>query len=452
VTIIEWLVSGIILLGNAWMMVLLAYNLFLSLFGFRRKGKATPEQPAQTRFLILVPAHNEEAVIADMVSNLAALDYPKELVDCYIIADNCTDQTAQIVREMGGQVIETCKESPDAPTGKPIALRKALEALPDYAERYDLLMIFDADNLMDADILRKVNDQYISENRPEIIQCYLGTKNQEGLVAKFYHATFTITNRFMCLSRHRLGLNAAVGGTGFAVKTAYLKSRGGWTTRSLTEDFEMQVDVTLQGGHILWNHEARIYDEKPTNLFAAFRQNLRWSQGRWFVALRNTPRLLKEWLRRRLPFREMLSLLAYMYAMAAPVFMLFIMAVGVFRLVYPLFHGQAMAVAANAVKTAAGAGQPSIDGILAQFAQLPSVLMFLYSFVLLYWWAERVDNKRRIRLRELPFVLVSYGINLINVSIAQVIGLLKHRQQNKWDKTRHKIRGRAIYLSSKGGT
>ncbi|MDR0898459.1 MAG: glycosyltransferase family 2 protein [Oscillospiraceae bacterium] len=450
-TIIEWLLSGIILLGNAWMVVLLVYNLFLSLFGFRRKGKASPEQAAQTRFLILVPAHNEEAVIADMVQNLAALDYPKELVDCYIIADNCTDRTAQIVREMGGQVIETHKESDDAPTGKPIALRKALEALPDYAERYDLLMIFDADNLMDADILRKVNDQYISENRPEIIQCYLGTKNQEGLVAKFYHATFTITNRFMCLARHRLGLNAAVGGTGFAVKTAYLKSRGGWTTRSLTEDFEMQVDVTLHGGHILWNHDARIYDEKPTNLLAAFRQNLRWSQGRWFVALRNTPKLLKEWIRHRLPFREMLSLLAYMYAMAAPVFLLFMLAVGAIKLVQPLLFGKAMAIAVTAAQVAADAGQPPIDQLVAQFAPLPSLLMFLYSFVLLYWWAERVDNKRRLRLRELPFVLVSYFINLINVSVAQVIGLLKYKQQNKWDKTRHKIRGHALY-TSKGET
>lgn len=201
------------MIGNAWMTILLAYYIYLSVFGFRRNTRSYAPQAPQARFLILVPAHNEAAVIADMVHNLASLDYPSELYDFYIIADNCTDDTAQIARSLGAKVIETRKESKNAPTGKPVALKKALEHLPDYAERYDLLMIFDADNLMDRSILREVNSQYISEERPEIIQCYLGSKNQKGLVALFYHVTYTITNRFMNLAKYRLGLNVSVGGT-----------------------------------------------------------------------------------------------------------------------------------------------------------------------------------------------------------------------------------------------
>ena len=428
------------MIGNAWMTILLAYYIYLSVFGFRRNTRSYAPQAPQARFLILVPAHNEAAVIADMVHNLASLDYPSELYDFYIIADNCTDDTAQIARSLGAKVIETRKESKNAPTGKPVALKKALEHLPDYAERYDLLMIFDADNLMDRSILREVNSQYISEERPEIIQCYLGSKNQKGLVALFYHVTYTITNRFMNLAKYRLGLNVSVGGTGFAIQTAYLKRRGGWTTMSLTEDFEMQVDVTINGGRILWNHNVRIYDEKPTNFIASFRQRVRWSQGHWFVALRNTPRLMKVWLKGGVSFAEMLALLTYMYSMAAPVFMLLLFSNGLLEYLNPLLYGHVLAAAMIAAEAAVSAGGAQHGLWSRVLMSLSSVLMIGYSFVVLYWWAERVDNGKRLSLLHLPYILLSYGLNLINVSATQVLGLFKHRQQNKWVKTRHKIR------------
>lgn len=106
------------MIGNAWMTILLAYYIYLSVFGFRRNTRSYAPQAPQARFLILVPAHNEAAVIADMVHNLASLDYPSELYDFYIIADNCTDDTAQIARSLGAKVIETRKESKNAPTGQ----------------------------------------------------------------------------------------------------------------------------------------------------------------------------------------------------------------------------------------------------------------------------------------------------------------------------------------------
>lgn len=301
-------------------------------------------------------------------------------------------------------------------------------------------MIFDADNLMDRSILREVNSQYISEERPEIIQCYLGSKNQKGLVALFYHVTYTITNRFMNLAKYRLGLNVSVGGTGFAIQTAYLKRRGGWTTMSLTEDFEMQVDVTINGGRILWNHNVRIYDEKPTNFIASFRQRVRWSQGHWFVALRNTPRLMKVWLKGGVSFAEMLALLTYMYSMAAPVFMLLLFINGLLEYLNPLLYGHVLAAAMIAAEAAVSAGGAQHGLWSRVLMSLSSVLMIGYSFVVLYWWAERVDNGKRLSLLHLPYILLSYGLNLINVSATQVLGLFKHRQQNKWVKTRHKIR------------
>ena len=123
------------------------------------------------RFLVLVPAHNEEAVIGDIVQNLNEMEYPREMYDFYILADNCTDRTAEIARGLGANVLESWKDSPDAPTGKPIVLQKALQTLGDYQNRYDLVMFFDADNLIDKNMFAEVNSQYLDANgQADIIQ------------------------------------------------------------------------------------------------------------------------------------------------------------------------------------------------------------------------------------------------------------------------------------------
>ena len=439
--VFEWILKIALYIGNAWMAILLGYNLYLSLFGFQKGKKTYGDQAPEARFLILVPAHNEQDVITGMVENLNALSYPKELYDFFIVADNCTDHTARIASELGARVIETQKENKDSPTGKPIALKKALEGIPNYAEDYDLLMIFDADNLMDKNILREVNSQYICEKEPEIIQCYLGSKNNNGLVAMFYYVTYTITNRFMNLSKYRNGWNVAVGGTGFAIQTSYLKARGGWKTLSLTEDFEMQIEVSLNGGRILWNHNARIYDEKPTNLLASFRQRVRWSQGHWYVALKNTPKTMKAWSAGKITFGEMLSMMTYMYSMAAPLIFVLLVLSNCVSFLYPYFYGNALAAALDAAQFAVKAGS-NVNGLSRDILSiLPMIALFFYSFAILFWWAEKTDNKAKVKARQAPIILASYILNLINVSAAQLAGLAKHRQQQKWVKTKHKIQG-----------
>ena len=293
------------------------YQIVIGLFGFKKETKDYADHEPESRFLVLIPAHNEERVIGDIIRNLESMDYPRELYDYYVIADNCTDRTAEVAREAGANVIETRKEGPDAPTGKPIALRKALISLGDYQNRYDLMMVFDADNLMDTNMFREVNSQYLDKGKPDFIQCYLGAKNKEGVVAWFYYTGYTLTNRFFDLAKHRLGLNCPIGGTGFAMSTAYLYKRGGWTTMSLTEDFEIQVEATLEGRRILWNHNTRVYDEKPTKLRAAIRQRMRWGQGQWYVTFRNTGKVFKSFFSGSISFGEFLSLLTYMYSVAA---------------------------------------------------------------------------------------------------------------------------------------
>ena len=406
------------LLG-AWLMVMLIYQLYLTVFGFRRDTQHDyqPHDP-EARFLVLVPAHNEEAVIGDIIGNLQQMDYPRALYDFYIIADNCTDGTAARARSLGANVIETCKDSPDAPTGKPIALKKALESLGDYQNRYDLLMIFDADNLMDRHMFREVNSQYVDKGRPDFIQCYLGAKNKQGIVAWFYYTSYTITNRFFQLAKHRLGLNCSIGGTGFAMSTAYLHQRGGWTTMSLTEDFEIQVEATLDGRRILWNHNARIYDEKPTRLRASIRQKLRWGQGHWYVCLRNTGKVFRSLLQRKISPQEFLSVLTYMYSLSAYV-------VAALQLIIALIL-HFLPVEA----------QPAVAGV---GGNITGILLFAYSYFGLFYIADWIDNRIPFRLSTVPLMLVSFVANMIVGVINQVAGLLLCRRQQHWVKTEHTL-------------
>lgn len=419
--VLQGILEGLVVLCSAWLMIVMIYQLYLTIYGFRKKTKDYADHEPESRFLVLVPAHNEERVIGDIIQNLQQMDYPRELYDFYIIADNCTDNTAEVARKAGAKVIVTQKESPDAPTGKPIALKKALEYVGDYQEKYDLLMIFDADNLMDKNMFREVNSQYLDKEKPDLIQCYLGMKNKSGVVAWFYYTSYTVTNRFFQLAKHRLGLNCSVGGTGYAISTRYVHQRGGWTSMSLTEDIEIQVEATNEGRRILWNHDARLYDEKPTSMKASLRQKIRWAQGHWFVALRNTPKTFRALKEKRIGVGEFISVMLYMYSLSTYlVTLLQLILMGVLLLV------------------------PGFD-YAAQSTSLPAtiggVLVFTYSYFGLFYLADWMDNGIKFSWRTVPLMLVSFVANMIVGAVSQIVGLIRCRDQHTWVKTEHKISG-----------
>lgn len=415
--IIRTLLEVLIWICGAFLTFNMIYQLVIGFWGFGKAEKDYKDHDPEMRFLVLVPAHNEEKVIGDIIANLKEMDYPRELYDFYIIADNCTDGTAEKARSLGANVIETHKESPDAPTGKPIALKKALNAI-DYRSNYDLLMIFDADNLIDRNMFREVNSQYLDKGRPDFIQCYLGAKNKKGPVAWVYYTGYTLSNRFFNLAKQRLGLNGVLGGTGFAMSTSYLAQRGGWTTMTLTEDYEMQVEAILDGRRIVWNHFTRVYDEKPTRLTAAIRQRIRWGQGHWFVTLHNTGKLVRALFAGKISIWEFLSLGTYMYSVA-------VMVAALVQLVF------------TAVLSLAFSGQPLFQ--LSYQGLLMSVLTVSYSYCFLFYYADWKDNGIRFSLKTIPMMVAGFFATAVITFFNQIFGLLRCRDQQHWVKTEHCI-------------
>ncbi|CUB52202.1 Beta-monoglucosyldiacylglycerol synthase [Bacillus subtilis] len=265
------------------------YWIFISFFGFG-KPKTLKAYAPHKRFLLLVAAHNEEKVIQPLVQNLLRLDYPKELYDVFVIADNCTDQTAEITRNAGGHVINHTS-APNEPRGKPYGIRYALNQFgSNLVKKYDAVAIFDADNLVSLNYLKEMNNHLC--NGEKLIQCYLDSKNpNDNWMTLSYATSYYYMNRSWQLAKYRLGLGNAIGGTGFCVDTTLMREVG-WTACSLTEDLEFTIQCLLKGVPATWSHHARIYDEKPNKLSMSMIQRLRWSRGHWDVCFRYAGKLL----------------------------------------------------------------------------------------------------------------------------------------------------------------
>ena len=308
--------SPVLLTIAIWTFIQIFYFIFLSIFGFKKAVRDYDILNDETKFLIFIPCHNEEQVIASTIANLKKLNYDKNLYKIVVINDNSVDNTEFFSRKSGAAVINTCeKKYPSIGVGKPKALQYTFFAFKDEGilENFDMVLVLDADNYVDSNLLIELNSQFIHKNRPEAIQTYLDSKNHDTSLSRGYAASYWCMNRFFQLSKYRLGLPNSIGGTGFAVSTKWLNKFDGFTATSLTEDLEMGIKIVENDGRVLWNHFARIYDEKPTVLKSSLIQRFRWSKGHWFVAFTYLGRLIKKFLKK--PHFKYIDQIGYLFSM-----------------------------------------------------------------------------------------------------------------------------------------
>ncbi|MEC0368696.1 glycosyltransferase family 2 protein [Paenibacillus chibensis] len=256
------------------------YQFVFSILGLYRKKKKR-HYSATKSFAVLVAAHNEEQVVGALMENLKQLDYPKELYDVFVICDNCTDNTAKIVREHG---MNACVRTNNNLRGKGYAIEWMLKELWAMPRQYDAVVMFDADNLADVNFLKEMNDDLCSGAR--VIQGYIDTKNPEdSWITAAYGISYWYINRLWQLSRHNMNMANFLGGTGMCFETNLLKEIG-WGATSLVEDLEFTMRSVKRGVYPKFNYDAKVFDEKPLTFKASARQRLRWMQGHFTVARR----------------------------------------------------------------------------------------------------------------------------------------------------------------------
>ena len=253
------------------------YQLVISLFSFVKLKDKPYIVNKKHKFILILPAHNEEAVIGNLISSLKELDYPKDLYDIQVIADNCTDNTEKIARDMGTKVFVRTETDPNKKT-KGYALQAFLKTLlSDKDMDYDAFCVFDADNIVDKNFLNVMN-KHLCQGE-EVVQGYRDIKNPtDSWISAGYAIFYWMMNRFYHLARYNAGLSPLINGTGFMVKFDAIRETG-WNTNTLTEDIEFSLKTIIQGKKLGWAVDAICYDEQPVKFGPSWSQRSRWTMG-----------------------------------------------------------------------------------------------------------------------------------------------------------------------------
>ncbi len=250
------------------------YQIIVSICSLVKLKEKPILEEKNNRFMAIIPAHNESNVIKNLVESLKRQDYPKELYDIYVIADNCTDDTAKIAKDAGAIVME--RNDPEHKT-KGYALQWFLQKKIEENAQYDAFCIFDADNIVDKNFLKSMNKKLCQGE--DVVQGYRDIKNPtDSWVSAGYALFYWTMNRFYHLARYNLGLSPLINGTGFMVKFDVIKPEG-WNTKTLTEDIEFSLKRIIAGKKLGWATDAIVYDEQPVDFKQSWSQRTRWTVG-----------------------------------------------------------------------------------------------------------------------------------------------------------------------------
>ena len=226
------------------------------------------------KFMAIIPAHNEEKVVGNLIESLKNQTYDKNLYDIYVIADNCTDETAKIAKQSGAIVYERFDE---AHKTKGYALKWFLKKKIKENADYDAFFVFDADNIVDKNFITNMNKKLCQGE--EVVQGYRDIKNPtDNWITAGYALFYWTMHRFYHLARYNIGLSPLLNGTGFMVKFDVVKPNG-WETETLTEDIEFSLKQIIKGKKLGWATDAIVYDEQPTSFKQSWSQRSRWTVG-----------------------------------------------------------------------------------------------------------------------------------------------------------------------------
>ena len=263
-----------------------AYQFFYIPVALLKKKKLPSSEGTPHRFAVLIAARNEAAVIGNLIDSLKRQTYPAERIAIYVVADNCTDRTADVAHEHGAKVVRRFDRNR---TGKGFALHYLLRRIK---KQYDAYLVFDADNVVDPNYIREINKTF--SDGYDIVTSYRNSKNYgDNWISAGYGLWFLREAQYLNRPRALLGASCGVSGTGFLFSRRILEQCGGWNFFLLTEDIEFTAHNIIGGEKIGYCPTAVFYDEQPTGFRQSVRQRVRWVQGYLQVLRCYGGRLLK---------------------------------------------------------------------------------------------------------------------------------------------------------------
>lgn len=257
--------------------ILYAYQIIFMVLGIFSKKIKYPKAKVEHTFAVLISARNEEKVIGNLIKSIRNNDYPQDKIQIFVVADNCSDNTAQICRDLGCTVYERFNQ---AQVGKGYALnflfKKISQEFPKYEP--DAFFVFDADNVLTKNYLAEMNNAL--DSGVKVCTSYRNSKNfSTNWLSAGASLGFIRECRFLHRPKALLKLNSHVSGTGFYVSKEVLTFKQGWECVTLTEDIEFSASSTLKGVKIGYCESAVFYDEQPIKFKQTWKQRLRWAKG-----------------------------------------------------------------------------------------------------------------------------------------------------------------------------
>lgn len=260
----------------------IAYFSILTLAAFLPAQRPTIQQ--FHRFIILIPAHDEKLQITETVIQARQQRYPKSLYRVIVIADNCTDNTAELAREAGAEVIERTGNP-----GKGQALYDAIEQLE--PSEWDAILFLDADSKLHTNALNALDSRISGGSKA--IQLLYGISNPSDTIrTKAMELGQASYNGLRPRGRSRLGLSSGIYGNGFCLTRQTLQQVP-YTAHSIVEDIEYHVRLLMKGICTEFCDSASVMAKMPTSAEASEKQRVRWERGRLITIKNYAPPLFK---------------------------------------------------------------------------------------------------------------------------------------------------------------
>ena len=280
---------------------LLAELLCLSLASLFATRNTRIAAPSTLSLAVIIPAHNEELLVATCVRSLLESSNPN--ITIYVIAHNCTDQTATQAREAGAQVLVLDDDVGGKGTALDHGFRHALAA------GAGAVLVIDADSTVSPNLTAAVAARLAAG--AAALQCRYQVANPDGTPqTRLAALAFLGMNVLRPRGRDRLGLSCGILGNGFALTAGTLRAVP-YTANSLVEDLEYHLHLIDAGLRVEFLDTATVFGEMPDTSSAAATQRARWEGGRILMRKQWTSPLVHKVLRGQLRMLEpLLDLLA----------------------------------------------------------------------------------------------------------------------------------------------
>lgn len=267
--------------------ILTGYLVLLTLAAYLYRKPGVPDAPP-LKIAVVIPAHDEESQIAATVHTVAASDYPAGHREIFVIADNCTDQTAIRAREADAAVFE--RNDLDN-RGKGQAVNWWITGNREMLDRFDAVAMIDADTHMNRAFLREISASLSAPGVVAVQGCHAVANPETNWRTALVFAGYALINHTRPMGRTRLGGTCGLNGNGMAFRTEILKERG-WKAFSVVEDVEYGVRLLLDGVRAHYIADAKVVTGMPASSAQAAPQRRRWEGGRMQLCGMLLPSLL----------------------------------------------------------------------------------------------------------------------------------------------------------------